>query len=103
MFVFRSFLLVLSKKLRVWERQLMKDFHVGIVMKKDRADSCCSEEDASSNSNGNGNGDGDGNGREKITESSENRNQRFRSIAKKAAMQTPTNKWRQTVDQVYKL
>lgn len=68
----------------------MKDFHVGIVVKSgDRADSYSEEEVPATN------------GEQPTTKSAPDKNQRFRSIVKKAATRSPANKWRTTIDQVY--
>ncbi len=69
----------------------MKDFHVGIVNKDDQTAQLNLSDDDSSVTV------------EEDPKPEGSRNKRFKNIAKKVALRTPKNRWKQTIDDVHKL
>lgn len=82
----------MSKKLRVWERQLMKDFHVGLIVKDKPSTESFSEDESIT----------DTAEKDSCTSSRNNKTNKFRNIVRKAAFNSPTNKWKRTINEVYK-
>lgn len=85
--IINEYFSVLSKKLRVWERQLMKDFHVGVIVKN--GESFSDDEIPVP--------------KEPEIKINLDKNRKFRSIAKKAALRSPAIRWKRTLNDVYKL